>query len=498
MPSSRSLLDPGGLVLIGSYLLTLLLVGWVARRARKENSPSDFFLAGRSFGVFVLFLTLYATQYSGTTLIGYAGTVYRRGFVFFVSVTFFLAIIAAYLLFAPRLYRDSRRHGFVTTGDYLQFRYQHLPLTVLTTFIFLVALAFYILVNLKAIGYLVETGTGGRIPFTPAIVVMSLIMVTYESLGGMRSVAWTDAIQGIILLAGCLGVFAVAMWSYGGPAALAMTLQQQRPEFWNPPDGVGKRLWLSTIMLVFFSVAIYPHAIQRIYAAKSEATLKRSFQWMLAMPFLTTLPVILVALMGAAQFPGLDRDGSEQVLLFVLNDLGQQVPAFRPLLLLFLAAGLAAIMSTVDSALLALSALFTSDIYARFRPESALGELAWAGKVFSWLLMGVMVLLACNLPQTLWRLTELKLEILCQAAPAIFLGVHLRTLPGAVVFTGAIAGLAVLLGLQAIAESTGDATFSRPGGFHAGIWGLTVNFLVICCWSVRRLGCQDATKSSRG
>jgi SSS family solute:Na+ symporter/sodium/pantothenate symporter len=69
-----------GVVGLVSYLVALLGVAEVARRFRRDASPSDHFLAGRSLGTFVLFLTLYATAYSGNSLLGYPGRAYRSAF----------------------------------------------------------------------------------------------------------------------------------------------------------------------------------------------------------------------------------------------------------------------------------------------------------------------------------------------------------------------------------------------------------------------------------
>jgi len=77
-----ALLDTTGIVFVGAYLVSLILIGVVGRFARKEDSLSDFYLSGRGMGLFVLFLTLYATQYSGNTLIGMAGKSYRQGYAF--------------------------------------------------------------------------------------------------------------------------------------------------------------------------------------------------------------------------------------------------------------------------------------------------------------------------------------------------------------------------------------------------------------------------------
>ena len=177
---------------------------------------ADFYLGNRGLGLFVLFLTLYATQYSGLTLIGFVGNVYRTGYFFLVSVTFSMSILGAYLVYAPKFHRLSRQHGYITIGDYIQQRFGSTTLTALSTVIFIIALGNYILSNLKAIGYIVEASTGGYVTFVQGVIVLSIIMLIYETLGGLRSVAWTDAIQGVLLLAGCIFIFGVISYQYGG------------------------------------------------------------------------------------------------------------------------------------------------------------------------------------------------------------------------------------------------------------------------------------------
>ena len=477
------LLGPGGIGFMGFYLTVLVLVGLGGRAARQEDSMADFYLGNRRLGPFVLFLTLYATQYSGLTLIGFVGNVYRIGYLALVSVTFSMSIFGAYLIYAPKLHRLSRRHGYITVGDYLHRRYESRQLTIHTTVIFIIALGNYILSNLKAVGYIVEASTGGRITFVHGVIILSIVMVVYETLGGLRSIAWTDAVQGILLFAGCACIFGAINYQYGGLPATGQNLLETQFNLWQPPTVQQKLTWLSTLVLVFFGPSIYPHAIQRIYAARSERTLQRSFQLMVFMPIFTTFFMFVVGLVGAARFPGLDRLGSEQVTLLLLTDMAQQFPGIRTLLVLFLSAAIGAIMSTVDSASLAASSIFTQDLYKRVRPDASQQHLTVMGRVFSWGFMAVLVLLAIQLPQTLWRLTEIKLELLCQVAPAIFLGVHLKSLSTHAVLSGLIIGTYIALGIM-LASFAGMPVTMKPMGIHAGVWGLATNFLTI--WIVSR------------
>ncbi len=476
------LLGTGGLIFMGLYLFSLIGIGLAGRLARKENTLSDFYLAGRGMGVFVLFLTLYATQYSGNTMIGFAGKAYRGGLQSLVMVIFMSSIVGAYLIYAPKLFKLSKKYGFITTGDFIHYQFKNTALTIIIVLLSIVALGNYILTNLKAIGYIVVAATGGVVGFAQGIIVLSLIMVIYETLGGMRSVAWTDVIQGVLLLMGVMLIFIVIQLEYGGMSESAHFIKNNNPEFFIPPNWAEKRLWLSTIGLAFFGISVYPHAIQRIYAAKDEHTLKRSLQIMVFMPLVTTMFMMVVGWVGLVQFPDLDRQGSEQITILMLQDIGHRIPAMSIMIVLFLSAAVAAIMSTVDSALLAISSMVTKDLYGRLQPGKSQGELTKLGKLFSWLVMGLAVYLAIELPQTIWRLMEIKLELLCQIAPAIFLGLHIKHLRATSVLAGVITGtlIAVIITLSPFLNE-------KPWGIHAGIWGLLFNVSVL---AIFQLGTQ--------
>ena len=104
MPETPPLpFGPGALVVVMVYVLSLLGIGAYAFSQRRENNLHDFYLAGRTMGFTVLVLTLYATQYSGNTLLGFSGATYRQGLSFLVCVHFMTAIVVCYLIFAPRL-----------------------------------------------------------------------------------------------------------------------------------------------------------------------------------------------------------------------------------------------------------------------------------------------------------------------------------------------------------------------------------------------------------
>ena len=475
---SIPLLNQGGIIFVFLYLFSLIGVGLLGHYSKKEDSLGDFYLAGRGMGGMVLFLTLYATQYSGNTMIGFSGRAYRQGFTALVTVTFMCAIIGLYSIYAPKLHELSKKYNFITVGDFIYHRFQSIHLTIAITVISIIALGNYILTNLKAIGFIVEGATGGQISFVNAIIILSLIMVVYETLGGMRSVAWTDMIQGVLLLFGVIVIFFIIYNQYGGFYAISSQLKLSNANFWQPPSWDEKRLWLSTILVVAIGVSVYPHAIQRIYSAKNSLTLRRSLQVMVLMPFVTTFFMVLVGIVGASQIHGLDRSASEQISILLLVDLAEKIPNISWLIVMFLAATIAAIMSTVDSALLAISSSVTQDIYHKINPEHSQKKLLLFGKFISWMIMLVAVLMAINLPQTIWQLFQIKLELLCQIAPAIFLGIHMKSVTSKSILMGIYIGTFVALGIM-IGNWLGFNVPIKPLGMHAGLWGLLFNCLAI-------------------
>ena len=462
----------GALVVIGLYLVMMIGVGWIGRLRRQSDSMADFYLAGRSMGLAVLLLTLYATQYSGNTMFGYTGKAYRIGFEWTVSVVFMFSIIVGYLLFAPRLVALARRMEFITPGDYIRHRFGSPLLTLLATLLMIYALGNYTLAQLKAMGAAVEGITDGGISSAYGIIALAVIMVVYETLGGMRSVAWTDAIQGVLLLAGFSILLFLVPGLGGGLTAVVEKLSVEAPEMVGAPSLETCNTWISFVLLLGCGAAIYPQAIQRLYASRSVSVLKRSLTVMAFLPLTTTLIALLCGLTGRVVLPGLEGVATDQILARLCGLIMEQSLAGYWLVVVIFAAALAALMSTADSALLSISSMFTRDIYqVHLRPSATQPELTLVGKIVSWVVVAVLVGIAIGTEKTLVRLLEIKFEVLIQIVPCFFLGLYWRRLRTSVVIAGLLAGLAVALGLTIAGQS-------KLYGFHAGVVGLGVNFLV--------------------
>ncbi|MCR9097931.1 MAG: sodium:solute symporter family protein [bacterium] len=466
-----------GVIALVVYLLALVAVAEIARRAKQDHSPADHFLAGRSLGAFVLFLTLYATAYSGNSLLGYPGRAYRDGYSFVMATGFMMGIIVAFHALVPKLRPLAVRHHFVTPGDYLRLRFGgpwakalRLAVAVLMT----LALANFLLAQLKAMGDVASVVTGGIVPYEAGVVGLAFVILFYETLGGMRAVAWTDAAQGIAMLVGLSALLVWLLGESGGLEAITRAVAEKAPEKVATPTARMNANWFSSIALMGLASVLYPQAIQRVFAAESGQALRRSFAGMTFMPLATTLVVTLIGVAAIARFDiesAVDTDGVVPMLLAEWGSAGGFATAAA--LIVFLGA-LSAIMSTADSCLLSLGSLLSRDLLGAEGSDAAATRF---GKRLAAAVLLATIPFALARELTLWRLIELKMELLIQCVPAFLIALHWSRLQTGPVLAGIVAGT-----LFSITLTFSDVT--RLAGVHVGVVGCGVNVAVAVALSL--------------
>lgn len=462
------------LICIGVYMLLLLALGLYANRKRTSNSLKDFYLAGGDLGPFVLLLTLYATQYSSNTMLIVPAEVVNQGMGMILVLGYMTAIVVLYLTFAPQLFKISRQHNFITPGDWFDTRFNLPSLTLVANLILVIVSVNFLLSQMIAMGHIANGITDGQIPYWAGVVFLALIVIVYETLGGMRAVAWTDVIQGLMLLVGLGGLFFIVVPDVDELTEISNWLIENEPEKIGVPSLDFRIYWASTVLMIGLGGAVYPQVIQRIYAAKTVKVLKKSLGAMVFMPLITVLILFLLGVISIPHFIEASEASQDTVLPQMLQVWGQESLLAFVLMIIVVLGLLAAIMSSADSILLSLSSIISKDILGKsILKNSCDQQLAKTGKMISWVIMFLIVLVALQPKITLWGLIELKMQIMVQIAPLFILGVHSKR----VTSKGMIAGL--IIGFL-FSITTFFLGYKTLAGIQSGLIGLLLN--VIACF----------------
>src|SRR5690625_2601617 len=160
---------------------------------------SHYFLGDRKMGGFVSALSYSATTYSAFMLIGLAGLTYSGGVGALGFELIYLCGVTLVLIFGPRFWAVGKKYGYVTPSEMLGHRYDNRAVSVvsaLTSCIFLIP---YAAVQLAGVGLLVSGMTNGAMSFTTGTLIATVLAIIFALIAGLRSVAWTDSLQAIIM-----------------------------------------------------------------------------------------------------------------------------------------------------------------------------------------------------------------------------------------------------------------------------------------------------------
>ena len=481
-------------IAIAAYFGILLgLAWWVILKSK--NTADDYFLAGRNLGWFIVGASVFASNIGSEHLVGLAGSGCTDGVAMAHYELHAWCLLILAWVFVP-FYMRSR---VFTMPEFLEKRFSESSRWVLS----LISLVAYILTKIAVGIFAGGVGFGALLPelhldlgplhldsFWVGSILVIVFTGLYTVLGGLRAVAYTEALQTIILILGSLLVTIFGLKALGGWSELRAIVGSEMLNLWKPmvPAGVestwapvretGRMAWYFNdnypwLGMLFCApiVGLWywctdQYIVQRVLGAPNEREARRGS---ICAAFFKLLPVFIFIIPGMIAF-ALAKSGQsatlQQTLFSADGTLARDEcqKAFPMLVASVLPAGvrgivvaglLAALMSSLAGVFNASATLFTMDFYDKLRPGATQAQLVWIGRIAT-TVMVVIGLLWIPVIKGGKGLYDYLQGVQAYLAPPIFvvffLGVFLKRLNG----KGCLAALIVgfLMGLFRLAVDT--------------------------------------------
>ncbi|MDD0825036.1 sodium/pantothenate symporter [Mannheimia sp. AT1] len=354
-----------------AYLCFVFGVAFYAYRKRQGSSfISEYYIGGRSMSGFVLAMTTAATYVGASSFIGGPGAAYKYGLGW---VLLAMIQVPAVLLSLGALGKKfallARKHNSVTINDMLFARYQNGFVVWIAGFALLLSFFAMMAVQFIGAGRLLETTLG--IPYKTAIIIFAVTVGLYTFIGGFRAVVLTDTIQGLVMMVGTTILLAAVIYAAGGVENAMNTLESINPQLLSP-YGIEERPLDLTFMasfwvLVCFGLIGLPHIAVRSMAYKDSNALHKAMIIGTIVIAILMFGMHLSGVLGRAVVP--DLKVPDQVIPTLMIQVLPPVVAG-----IFLAAPMAAIMSSIDSMLIQSSSTLIKDLYLAIKPNAINNE----------------------------------------------------------------------------------------------------------------------------
>lgn len=454
-------------MVVGAYFVVLLGIAWWVIR-QKQDSPADYFLAGRHVGWFVVGASIFASNIGSEHIVGLAGTGAKSGVVMGLYELHSWLILLLGWVFVPFYLRSK----VFTMPEFLELRYSPKA----RWFLSLVALVGYVLTKVSVTVYagaVVFQVLMGVDFWTGALIVVLLTGI-YTVLGGLRAVVYTESMQAILLIAGSVAVTAIGLVKIGGWANLRavagsehldLFLPANHPEFPWPgmvfaPPIVGLWYWCTD-----------QYIVQRALAARNETQARRGA---IFAAYLKLLPFFIFVIPGVIAY-ALAKSGQLE-----LSSADQAFPVMVKTLLPVGARGLvvggllAALMSSLAAVFNSCSTLFTIDIYQKLRPQTPEKKLVTVGRIATAVVVAFGVLWIPLMKLISGELYHYLQSVQAYIAPPIaavfLLGLFWKRVNGPGALTSLIGGF--MLGMVRLVAELNKG--SLGGWLH---WLASLNFL---------------------
>lgn len=339
-----------------------LLIGSAAA-TKSVSTVSDFFLCNRSLGTAMAFFTIYATWWSSFAFLGSTSSFYFRGPLYWIALGWNVLFGILFMFFGKKLWSQSKDNNFKTPIDFFNDKFHSSALNNFIILLMFFLTTPYISVQFMGGGIIIEMATNGVIPWRISTLLFFTIMIVYLWSGGLRAVAWTDAVYATLIFTGMLLIGIIFIHMTGGIRNTFETLSITNPDILKLPktiNGVsGYGFWFSLLIIMPLGELMMPQIWTRTYAIKERKTFN-------LIPFL--LSIASIAYLGTML-------AGHSALILEPNYMGASdyilptllIKYLPPLLMSFIVCcAVAACLSTANSQLHSISQILTLDIYKRY------------------------------------------------------------------------------------------------------------------------------------
>ena len=417
-------------LVVFAYLGVVLYIGIFAFRRSSGAGAEDYFLAGRSLGQTVFLLSLFGTNMTAFTILGSAGHAFSNGIVTFGLMASSSALIIPVSLFlvGPRLWALGKLYGFMTPVQMFRDRWEcgHIGTAIFAVLATL--LVPYIIIAVMGGGTALSAISGGRVPYWFGGGLVAVVVMSYVFFGGMRGTAWVNTFQTVLFLSfGAVAVVLIGVRIGGFPEAMESLLASETTAPLLTRERMPPRLFFS-YMFIPLSAIVFPHMSIFCLTARQMGQFKKTVIWYpicilaiwlpcvflgVAANAMTDVPAIAAKLDARAALAALDPSAGPGALAalqraaagddVILLMLDHYAPVWMAGLL---GAGILAAVMASDSQVLALSTMFTEDVFAYYGGKDRFGERAQVltGRVFVILVTSVAYVIALRAPPGIFNL----------------------------------------------------------------------------------------------
>src|SRR5918994_1166188 len=419
------------LVVFG-YLAVVLYIGIFAFRTSNTNNAEDYFLAGRSLGPTVFLLSLFGTNMTAFSILGASGHAFANGIVTFGLMASSSALVIPVCLFAigTRLWALGKRNHFMTPVQMFRDRWECRHIGTVIFMVQAALLVTYIIIAVMGGGTVLRAITNGFIPYEVGGAIVSSVVMAYVFLGGMRGTAWVNALQTtLFLLFGTIAVFVIGAGMGGFNEAMEAMLASPAASPLLTRERISPLYFFSYTFIPLSSIA-FPHICIFCLTARDVKYFRKTIVLYPICMLLIWLPSVFLGVVAnqatavpaiqtklearaqlATQNATLTPDDRARLRAQAAGDdvILRLVDGYAPLWLAALlgAAVMAAVMAS-DSQILALSTMFTEDVFAYYGGQARLGPpvQVQTGRIFVILLTVVAYSIALAAPQSIFDIAS--------------------------------------------------------------------------------------------